>query len=137
MTGLGRGRVGIGQVLGALWILAGLGLLIALALDLLASRVAFDPAVMIPLAVMLALELAIPLFLGYRLIRRPTARLARWSAALAGVALFGAVIFASDASVSKTSSPLAAPILVGCLTLLALSIVAAVRYRAPRSREAG
>jgi len=53
VTGLGRGGVGIGQVLGALWMLAALGLLIALALDLLASRVTFDPAVMIPLAVMI------------------------------------------------------------------------------------
>jgi hypothetical protein len=124
------GRIGIGQVLGAIWILGAFGLFFALALDVLAGRATFD---LVPI---IALELAIPVFIRFRLLRRPTARLARWSAAMAVLALFAAVMFAADASVSKSSSPLAAPILVGCLALLALSIVAAIRYRAPRIRQA-
>jgi uncharacterized membrane protein len=124
------GRIGIGQALGAIWMLGAFGLFFAVALDVLAGRATF---VLVPF---IAGELAIPAFIGFRLIRRPTARLARWSAFLAAVALFAAVMFAADASVSKSSSPLAAPILVGCLALLALSIVAAIRYRAPRIRQA-
>ena len=124
------GRIGIGQVLGAIWILGAFGLFFALALDVLTGRVPFE---VVPVV---ALELAIPVFVGFRLIRRPTARLARWSAVLAAVASFAAVMFAADASVSKSSSPFAAPILVGCLALLALSIVASIRYRAPRVRPA-
>ena len=126
MTALARGGIGIGQVLGALWILAVFGLLISLVQDLRGYQA--TPY----LLVFIGVELAIPAFVGFRLIRRPTARLARWSAVLAAFALFAAVMFASDASVSKTSSPFAAPILVWCLTLFALSIVAAFRYRAPR-----
>jgi len=125
MTALARGGIGIGQVLGALWILAVFGLLISLVQDLRGQATPY-------LLVFIGVELAIPAFVGFRLIRRPTARLARWSAVLAAFALFAAVMFASDASVSKTPSPFAAPILVWCLTLFALSIVAAFRYRAPR-----
>jgi len=124
------GRIGIGQVLGAIWILGAFGLFFALALDVLTGRASFA---VVPVV---ALELAIPVFVGFRLIRRPTARLARWSDVLAAVASFAAVMFAADASVSKSSSPFAAPILVGCLALLALSIVASIRYRAPRIRPA-
>jgi hypothetical protein len=124
------GRIGMGQVLGAMWILGAFGLFFALALDVLTGQVPFE---VVPVV---ALELAIPVFVGFRLIRRPTARLARWSAVLAAVASFAAVMFAADASVSKSSSPLPAPILVGCLALLALSIVASIRYRAPRVRPA-
>ena len=130
MTGLARLGIGMGQVLGAIWILGAFGLFFALALDVLTGRVPFE---VVPVV---ALELAIPVFVGFRLIRRPTARLARWSAVLAAVASFAAVMFAADASVSKSSSPFAAPILVGCLALLALSIVASIRYRAPRVRQA-
>src|SRR5204863_1135771 len=87
MTALARGGIGIGQVLGALWILAVFGLLISLVQDLRGQATPY-------LLVFIGVELAIPAFVGFRLIRRPTARLARWSAVLAAFALFDAVMFA-------------------------------------------
>ena len=67
MTALARGGIGIGQVLGALWILAVFGLLISLVQDLRGYQA--TPY----LLVFIGVELAIPAFVGFRLIRRPTA----------------------------------------------------------------
>jgi hypothetical protein len=125
-------RLRLGKLLGLGWIGASLTLLGLLLVDDFTHEGGLQP---FPLA-LVGVELAIPVWLGTRLLRRPTRRLAMWSGWLALLAFYGSVIFAADAGVSGRPNPAASVILAGSLVMLVLSVTTARLYRKPKQPQA-
>jgi hypothetical protein len=125
-------RLRLGRLLGLGWIGASLTLLGLILLDGFNHEQGFQPFQL----ALVGAELAIPVWLGIRLVRRPTRRLAMWSGWLSLLALYGSVIFAADASASGQPNPAASAIFGGCLAMLLFSITTARLYR-KRKRPKG